>query len=401
MIILLLKYKDMEIIKKMKVWRIVIIITIGFVIAMSVILYLMRGVIFERFKQEISWATQIALAAVNPEHVSVSASLLGSDAFIESDDIKRLKEELEDLGSLFLPRGIDALYLLDKKGTEVYFLAESTPFGESGYVIPGALYREAPEAAYHVFSEKEPDFTDLYTDEYGTYFSEFTPVVDHDGVMVGALGVDVDHNYFTAYLLRARLLVFGIGLAIYLLIILVLFMFKRKSDSDDQIEESNRQIKSIIDSIPSSLVAFDENEKIVFWNHSCNEMFGLTSKEAYGRKINDIIKFKTVSEQISGRNIEGFSFSKAEDYPKKKLEFIMEKNEKEVIVEASFSFFGADKNKMVVALFDNVTDKKKKEKEVEEQRDKFEKMNSLMLDRELKMIELKSEIAKIKESCNK
>lgn len=286
----------MEMIKKMKVWRIVTVLTIGFVIVMAVILYLMRGFIFERFKQEISWATRIALAAVNPEHVAVSASLLGSNAFIESDDIKRLKEELEDLGTLFSPRGIDALYLLDKKGTEIYFLAESTPFGENGYVIPGALYREAPEAAYHVFSEQTPDFTDLYTDEYGTYFSEFTPVVDHDGVMVGALGVDVDNNYFTAYLLRARLLVFGIGLAIHLLIVLILFMFKRKSDFDNQIEESNRQIKSIIDSIPSSLVAFDENEKIVFWNHSCNEMFGLTSHEAFGRKINDIVDFKKVSE---------------------------------------------------------------------------------------------------------
>lgn len=386
--------------EELKIWPIISVMTVVFIFIVSAALYFMRNAVFEGFKDEIHWATEVALAAINPSHVDASASLLGSGSFIEDDDVKRLKEELESLGNLFLPRGVDAIYLIDKKATEIYFLVESTPFGEEGYVVPGSLYREAPADLYGVFSSRESVFTDIYTDEYGTYFSEFSPVLDRDGAMIAALGVDVSYDYFNTYLFRLKAFVLGIALAIYLLLILIIFVFERKAKSDQLISQSNSQIKSIIDSIPSSLIAFDSNQKIVFWNHSCNEIFGLSSGEAFGRKISDIVRFKLVTEQLSGQKIDSFNFSEAENYPKKKLELVVDSNNKEIILETSFNFFTINKEKIAVALFDDITLKKQKDKELEEQRDKFEKMNSLMLDRELKMVELKSEIAKIKEACN-
>lgn len=384
-----------------KHWLMLTIITIIFVVITSAAILIVKDPILKRFKSEISWATDITLAALNPTHIRSAAESLDLENFIESQDVKRLKEELESLGNLFLPRGVGAIYLLDRKGSEIYFLVESTPFGEIGYVVPGSLYREAPIDLHHVFSAKEASFTDVYTDEYGTYFSEFTPVFDRDGVIIAALGVDVDYSYFQKYLLKSRLLIFGVSFAIYLLLVLVILVLKRKQEADKCVVDSSLQTKAIIDSIPSSLIAFDSNQKIVFWNHACNAMFGLSSKEASGKKISDILKFKKSVEQISGKELKSFDFSRADSYVKRKVEFVLDRQSEEIVIESSFSFFEMDGEKMTVVLFDDISLKKKKDKELEEQKNKVEKMNALMLDREMKMVELKSEIARIKEVADK
>lgn len=376
-------------------------LTAFFIILSSSIIFFMKDLIFERFQKEVSWAGDIAMAGLNPSHISSAATLIGSNEFIESAEVKRLKKELESFGNLFLPRGVDAIYLTDKKGTEIYFIAESTPFGEEGYVIPGSLYREAPQAIYHVISSGQTIFTDLYTDEYGTYFSEFRPIFSEEGELISVLGVDISYDYFKAYLLKHRLIVFGVFLVLYLLFLFVIFLFRRRSDIEKQIIKSNQQIKAIIDSIPSSLIAFNSKGKIIFWNHACNDMFGLGSRDAVGKKIDDIVAFKSVNEQISGKQIKLFSFNNLDAYAKKKLEFILNRTKGEIVVEVSFNFFESDEEKMGVALFDDITLRKQKDQELEDQRQKVEKINSLIIDRELKMIELKAEIDKAKESCER
>jgi PAS domain S-box-containing protein len=374
-------------------WR----LSAGFFLLAGFAYWFIPQPVFNNFKKEVSWATDITIAAVNPNQVRNSAVLLGDNNFYEDLDAKRLKEQLEGLGDLFLSRGVDALYLMAKSGNDVHFLVESTPFSEAGFVVPGSVYSEVPAALFSVFSDQKATFTDVYTDEYGTYFSEFTPVFDNDNNFVGVLGVDVDYNYYQRILARTRGIVLLIIFLFYVLAILSSFYLQRKKSAEKKVAENDKKVKDIIDSVPSGLISFNKAEEIIFWNHTCSDLFGLSSEEAIGKKIGDLVLFSEAIGLDSRRPLIDFHFFSDEAKIAKKVELKTNNvSGKTIILEVSFNFFEIGGEPLAIGLFEDVSLRRLKEAELETQKIKLEKLNDLMVNRELKMMELKSELSKIK-----
>lgn len=67
-----------------KHWLMLTIITIIFVVITSAAILIVKDPILKRFKSEISWATDITLAALNPTHIRSAAESLDLENFIES-----------------------------------------------------------------------------------------------------------------------------------------------------------------------------------------------------------------------------------------------------------------------------------------------------------------------------
>ncbi len=377
-----------------KFWQIVALFIFLFVIILSAILFFSRKIVINQFKTELDWSSQITLSAINPNRVYNSSMLIGDrGAILKNEDVSWLKGEVERLGDIFLRRGVDALYILVKKGSNIYFIVESTPVGEDLYVEPGSLYKFPPIEVFTVFSGERAIFTDLYTDEYGTYFSKFTPIFDDYGNIVGVLGADIDYPLFKNKLFFTRIVLILLSILVFTVAFLVIYYLRKKEEITKEAEENDKKIKMILNSIPNGIIVYDEKESISLWNKASQELFGLKEEKAINKKVSEIVEYKKVLDE-KGNEVKGFQFFSKNNISLKRVEFYMKNNNK--IYEAIYDYLELNDRSYVVALFEDITFKKIEQSELEIQKNKLEKLNSLMVDRELKMIELKNEITKLK-----
>lgn len=99
--------------------------------------------------------------------------------------------------------------------------------------------------------------------------------------------------------------------------------------------------------------------------------------------------------QANGKKINDFRFFSEDGFSSRKVELTLQGDR---VVEALFDFVSTEDKPIIIALFSDISDRKKREQETEVQKNKLEKLNTLMVDRELKMLELKNEIDRLKKS---
>jgi len=346
-----------------KFWQIVALFIFLFVIILSAILFFSRKIVINQFKTELDWSSQITLSAINPERVYNSSMLIGDrEAILKNEDVSWLKGEIERLGNLFLNRGVDALYILVKKGANIYFIVESTPIGEELYVEPGSLYQYPAKEIFTVFSEEKSMYTDLYTDEYGTYLSKFTPIFDDYGNIVGVLAADIDYSLFKNNLFYTRIILIFLLVLIFTVAFLTIFSLRRKEELTKEAEENDKKIRMILNSIPNGIIVYDEKENVSLWNKTSQELFGLKEEEAINKKVSEIVEYKKVLND-KGNEIKNFQFFSKNNVGLKKLEFYMKESSK--VYEAIYDYLELNNKSYVVVLFEDITLKKIEENELE------------------------------------
>jgi GAF domain-containing protein/HAMP domain-containing protein len=92
------------------------------------------------------------------------------------------------------------VYTMRKDAEGIYFVVDAGFPSEDGYSPLGTRYEEPGPALVENFDSMtrtvlEPDF---YTDEYGTFLSGYTPILNAAGQRVGVLGVDITANTILA-----------------------------------------------------------------------------------------------------------------------------------------------------------------------------------------------------------
>lgn len=385
------------------------IITALFVISWIISFFYIKQKVNKDFRNEISWVSEIALAAINPERVANLASILPGD-ISQSSDFKRLKEQTVKLGSVLLPRGIDAVYVLVEVGGQTFFAVESTPLGDPLYVEPGALYEKPPKEVMSVFNNQTQIMADKYSDEYGTYISEFSPIRNFsDGKFIGVLGVDVDYNYLSQKLSTANKITFAILFFLYVLTILIFLYFKNRAEIQLNIKRNEEKITTILNMISDGIVVTDEDGVIVFWNNACQAMFGHEAKEAIGKKFDKLVSYNSIVNTSNSQLMKNFSLSKMSNFLNQMFEIEMNNfKKKDVILELVISTANLHDKTLIISSFKDITERKKREEELKSSKEELENINKFMVGRELRMVELKNEIklieaeaAKLRENCGK
>jgi len=368
----------------------VLLFFISFSVLGTIAFYFVSWQVDKNFREEINFAIEVSMAAINPERVKNLANLLPGD-ISQTDDFKRLKDQTVKLGDALEVKGIDAVYILTKINDTTYFLVESTPLGESGYVLPGAIYEEPPQDLDIVFKTRLPITTDIYTDEYGTYISQFNPLSSFsDQKFVGVLGVDVDYAHYQETVAEAHLLILLITAFLFLFTLLVFFYFKSRKKVRLETEYSENKIRTIINTVHDAIVVTSENGVINFWNNASQEIFSLKQGDALNKKFNEIVNFSKIVNLTSSEHIKDFfslNFDKLIDQIFEAQITNSKKQDYSLELVISTTKFG--EHILIVYLFKNITERKKRENELE-------KMNKLMIGREVKMIELKEEIVALK-----
>jgi hypothetical protein len=113
-----------------------------------------------------------------------------------------------------------------------------------------------------------------------------------------------------------------------------------------------------------------------------------------GKKLQDLI---AITKESKKKSILQFDKAKKGRTTSKSVEVPMKKKSGEVVIAAlSISETKLDDRWLAVGIIRDITQDKEHERKLKEKMEEMEKMNKLMTDRELKMIELKEKIRELK-----
>lgn len=162
------------------------------------------------------------------------------------------------------------------------------------------------------------------------------------------------------------------------------------------ISDDESKYQAIVDSSQDAIVMMDNKGKITSWNKSAERMFGYSEVEVLGKDLHDLIT--VVKEHRENKEHLSVFFKTGESPVLGQIIELPVKNSKGVIFTIGLT---VSKTKLGgkwfgVGVMRDVTEKKKAEEELQNRAESLEKMNKLMVDREIKMIELKKEIADLK-----
>lgn len=365
-------------------------IALGFVV-----FYYIEKIVFQNFSDEMTRTSNVVLTSVDPDKVTKFDSLLPGDV-TASADFEKVKNEIVSLGDIFTPEGIDAIYLLAKKGNDVYFITESTPYGQPLYVTPGKLYEKAPEEIIKTFDNNVSYTTAKYTDEFGTYISRFSPVVDNQGNQVGVLGIDVDYSYYEAQINKIKIIFVSSLAFVYLFVeLLVLYIVKTRKLKNAS-STSEQKIMAISNSIVDGIVVINSESKIVFWNSSSEKIFGYSFDEVLGKNFGDLVKLGKPLNLKTGKIIAHFKLSLESHFVNSVLEVNIKNKKQNNYYELYTTVIIINHEQHLVAVFHDISKRKQEQDELERQKNELESLNNLMVGRELKMIELKQALKDLK-----
>ncbi len=356
----------------------------------------------DSYNQKLKLVSDLALAALDPDRTRDMAKIVTEDVSNNSE-YANLTRKFVALGNIFWDEGIDALYILVNQGSNLFFMVESTPFGDPLYVAPGTMYEQPPLAVLEVASTSLTVDTDIYSDEYGTYFSRFTPIIHPDsGEQIAILGVDVYYDYYKTTLNKA-IIFFWCAWLVFFLVIIMLIMYLRSLYRLKEISTINEQrIKTIGNAIGDGVVVTNRDDKITFINKAAADIFSLDENTVIGKSFKSVISISKVFDVELRQEVSNFKFSLQGGLAGRIFELVWPSKFGDTnIYEISFALASAGAEEYLVGVFHDITKRKKERLELERQTNNLEKLNSLMSGRELKMIELKKEILSLKESLAK
>ena len=334
--------------------------------------------------------SDISLAAINPDRVeSVSNSLTDKGA-----DFDRLRTQLLKLEELFSMDGIDSIYTMKLSGNDILFLVDSTPLNSPDYGPPGEKYIEPPKEIYSVMSSGQPEYVGPYIDEYGEFYSYFTPIRRFsDGVIVGSIGLDIRSSFYSQILRNKLPYYFSIVLFIYIFSIIILFFIERILRSRNELNLQRRISGNLMNVLPDIFYLIGKDGKLVLVNKAFIDRVNIkpdieiSQIDFYSLFVGQN-KVK-ITKSVESAYGSGGNFIEAE---------LVLRDGQTVVFEFYHAIF-KDENGEIIGVAGRGHDISIRHQQVIDlaiQKDKLEKVNNIMIGRELKMVELKEENSKLK-----
>lgn len=162
--------------------------------------------------------------------------------------------------------------------------------------------------------------------------------------------------------------------------------------------DSQKKYDRLVEFSLDAIIEVDQNLKVILWNPAAEKIFSYTKKEMLSQSIKKIIPEKYL--KIVDQKIKELYKSNSD---KKIIGLVIEadglaKGAKEVNLEISLSFERGDFGYFITAIVRDVTETKMSYALMNEKINDTERLNKYLINRELKMIELKKQIAKLNQN---
>lgn len=150
-----------------------------------------------------------------------------------------------------------------------------------------------------------------------------------------------------------------------------------------------------------AMIMIDYEGNVSFWNNAAESMFGYSANEAMGKPVHGLI----IPEQTRAAYLKGLeNFRKIGRGPVigKVIELEATRKDGETFpVELSLSAVKTDEGWNAVGVVRDISERKILEEKFRTKLDELERMNHLMVGRELKMEELRKEIRRLRAAVEK
>lgn len=163
------------------------------------------------------------------------------------------------------------------------------------------------------------------------------------------------------------------------------------------LKESEQRLMAVMEYATDAIIAIEPVDKIYLWNKQAEKLFGYTFEEAVGKSVHDFISperfrppaheglkvfFETGMGKVIGKTLE------LEALARDGTEFPIELSITAVNMNGVWNALG---------IIRDITARKTEEIEKNRTLDEFERMNRLMVGRELKMEDLRKEVRSLRE----
>jgi len=158
------------------------------------------------------------------------------------------------------------------------------------------------------------------------------------------------------------------------------------------LQVSEEKYRTILDTALDAMVVANDQDHIELWNEAAVRMFGYTKDEMIGKTLHQIIPSMQEHREKKDR-LHEFQQTGMSDVIGKSVELpVRKKDGTTLTVELTIGSMHLLGKWYAVGVMRDVTDRKKMEFSLKEKIQELEKMNSLMVGRELTMVQLKEKL---------
>ncbi len=283
------------------------------------------------------------------------------------------------------------LYLMKLVNNQVKFIIDS----QSSHIttkpdlaLPGEAYPEAKNTLLELFSKKSIITVGPESDTWGSFVSGLSSVTDQDGRIIAVVGIDIDTSMWNQQIYRQLYSIIAFFVVIYISELLLFNQIIRY-----RLHQSTLSyLATVLDYSSDAIISYDLNGVIKSWNHGANSIFGYTEAEALGKNVIELIypaDRKTEFDLI-------ISTAKLGQVKVQKETIRHDKSGKQHHLLISWS--PLYQNGQVIGISTiakDVTAESQARQILLNRNTELEKLNSLMVNRELAMIELKKKVKQL------
>ncbi len=163
-------------------------------------------------------------------------------------------------------------------------------------------------------------------------------------------------------------------------------------------EESEMKYQMIIENAPFGIYQCTYSGKFLYGNKKAEEMIGRKREQVIGKNLAEtgILSPKYVLKAMKQlARIKSGEYSQGEDYE------LIHKDGSKKWIRIYSGKITIDGKEVVMGITEDISQRKKIEIELHEKMKELERMNKIMIGREIKMIEMKEEIEKLKDEIKK
>ena len=170
-----------------------------------------------------------------------------------------------------------------------------------------------------------------------------------------------------------------------------------RRQAEEALRESEERFRTIVSAASDAVICMERPGNIYLWNSKAEEIFGYTASEAIGKGLHDLIVPEKYREAVK-EGLTSFFKTGAGNIVGKTVELTaLRKDGHEFPVETSVAAVSLNGVWNSIGIIRDITERKRLEEEARQNLADAERMNRLMVGRELKMEELRQRAKDLEE----